>query len=126
MFTFGLLEQGPRGLDTVLYQEEEAAFAHIEEFGVDWTAQTNPAALEHLAINNPTDTASNNPFSVFATPDSLNEVLVEPPVGPLSAAQVTELDTTLGGLVDVASREMGVRKLVWQEALNICTGFFVN
>ncbi|KAJ7763756.1 hypothetical protein B0H16DRAFT_1661738 [Mycena metata] len=104
MFTFGLLEQGPRGLDTILYQEEEAAFAHIEEFGIDWAAQADPDLLEHHSQN--------------------NDVIVDPPEGPLSAALITQLDATLVGCVDINSRDMGVRKLVWQEALSICSSFF--
>ncbi|KAJ7328877.1 hypothetical protein DFH08DRAFT_709370 [Mycena albidolilacea] len=126
MFTFGLLEQGPRGLDSVVYQQEEAAFAHIEEFGVDWAAQSNPALLQHLADNNADSTSAGNPFSPFSIPETMNEVVVEPPVGPLTAEQITLLDTTLAARVDLSSREMGVHKLVWQEALSICTTFFEN
>ncbi|KAJ7697130.1 hypothetical protein B0H14DRAFT_795737 [Mycena olivaceomarginata] len=73
MFTFGLLEQGPRGLDTVLYQQEEAAFEHIEEFGVDWDAQTDVGVLQHFADNNAPQTAEGNPFSVFTAPATMNE-----------------------------------------------------
>jgi hypothetical protein len=124
MFTFGLLEQGPRGLDTVLYQQEEAAFEHIEEFGVDWDAQTDVGVLQHFADNNAPQTAEGNPFSVFTAPATMNEVIVEPPMGPLSAEQIAELNQSLRALVDLCSRDMGVRKLVWQEAVGICTTFF--
>ncbi|KAJ7036461.1 hypothetical protein C8F04DRAFT_953919 [Mycena alexandri] len=115
MFTFGLLEQGPRGLDTLLYQEEEAAFAHIEEFGIDWAAQADPDLLEHHSQNNDVPIAPGNPFSLFTTPATMNEVIVDPPEGPLSAALVAQLDATLAEHVDINSRDMGVRKLVWQE-----------
>ncbi|KAJ6526005.1 hypothetical protein B0H19DRAFT_970796 [Mycena capillaripes] len=120
MYTFGLLEQGPRGLDTI-YQAEEEAFARIEEFGVDWAAQTNPDLLQHHALNNNLE-----PSTIFTTPETMNEVLVEPPTGPLSADLIADLDEALGRRVDVGSRDMGVRKLVWQEALAICTTFFQN
>jgi hypothetical protein len=56
----------------------------------------------------------------------MNKVVFEPPVGPLTAEQITLLDATLAVRVDLSSREMGVHKLVWQEALSICTTFFEN
>ncbi|KAJ6448471.1 hypothetical protein C8R45DRAFT_1057388 [Mycena sanguinolenta] len=132
MFTFGLLEQGPRGLDTLLrrpadlYRQEEEAFAHIEEFGVDWVAQSNPNLLQHHALNNNLPADEGNPFTAFTTPETLNEVVVDPPTSPLTIELVAMLDQTLAARVDLTSRNMGVRKLVWQEALAICTSFYHN
>ncbi|KAF7376666.1 hypothetical protein MSAN_00083500 [Mycena sanguinolenta] len=124
MFTFGLLEQGPRGLDTLLFQQEEAAYAHIEEYGVDWEAQSDPVIIQHLADSSAVPSSDGNPFSLSPTPSTMNEVIVEPPTGPLSADQINRLDSELSLRVDLSSRDMGVRKLVWEEALAICTSFF--
>ncbi|KAJ7614533.1 hypothetical protein FB45DRAFT_758492 [Roridomyces roridus] len=126
MFTFGLLEQGPRGLSTALFEQEEAAYAHIDDFGIDWQAQNNPQLIGHLATNNDQPWAAHDPFATFATPETMAEVIVEPPEGPLSAEFVADLDAQLAELVDLSSRDMGVRKLVWREALAICNSFYEN
>ncbi|KAJ6467536.1 hypothetical protein C8R47DRAFT_990472 [Mycena vitilis] len=125
MFTFGLLEQGPRGLGHVTTAvDDDAVLAHIDDFGIDWEAGTNAHLLQHFAEHNNQPWSEEDPFATFAAPETLTEVLVEPPVGPLSIADVEELDRLLGTCVDLSSRDMGVRKLIWKEALNICTTFY--
>ncbi|KAJ6449657.1 hypothetical protein C8R45DRAFT_849571 [Mycena sanguinolenta] len=121
MFTFGLLEEGPRGLAHArLSEEEEAAYANIDTFGVDWQAGTDARLMQHFAENNNQESTAEDPFATFAGPETMTEVIVEPPVGPLDVADVQRLDELLAQRVDVFSRDMGVRKLIWQEALAIC------
>ncbi|KAK6992517.1 hypothetical protein R3P38DRAFT_3083810 [Favolaschia claudopus] len=120
MFTFGLLLQGPRGLS---HAELEAP-VDIDNFGIDWEAQTNTRLVQHFAEHNDQSWSEADPFAPFTAPESLNEVVVDPPEGPLSEEEVAELDFQLAELVDVSSTNMNVRKMVWREALRICNSFF--
>ncbi|KAJ7636691.1 hypothetical protein FB45DRAFT_1056001 [Roridomyces roridus] len=118
MFTFGLLEQGPRGIGHLIAQQEDEV-ADFAQFGVDWEAHGNPALLAHHAQHNP-NARDQHPFDAFSTPDAMSEVVVEPPNCPFTAEQVALLDLQLAQLVDTGSRDMAVRKVVWKEALAIC------
>ncbi|KAJ7673057.1 hypothetical protein DFH06DRAFT_1266812 [Mycena polygramma] len=123
MFTFGLLEQGPRGIGHLLPAEEEAV-TDFARFGVDWEAQTVPGIVNHLANNNAEDWDSTNPFTAYSTLAHMSEVIVEPPHCPFTAEQIAALDAELALVANVRSREMSVRKVVWQEALAICRRFY--
>ncbi|KAF8156470.1 hypothetical protein K438DRAFT_1910088 [Mycena galopus ATCC 62051] len=122
MFTFGLLEQGPRGLDRfMLAQEEEVD--DLANFGVDWEGQVNPELISHHTANN-TAVTSENPFDGDALPAHMSEVTVESPNSPFSPEQCTQLDAELALVINTASRDMAVRKQVWKEALRICTELY--
>ncbi|KAJ7832103.1 hypothetical protein B0H13DRAFT_2212943 [Mycena leptocephala] len=123
MFTFGLLEQGPRGISHLLHAEEEAV-NELAQFGVDWEAQAIPGVVGHLAQNNADDWDDTNPFGVYSTPARMSEVVVEPPNCPFTAAQITALDAELALVVNIGSRDMSVRKVVWEQALAICRRFY--
>ncbi|KAJ7103966.1 hypothetical protein B0H15DRAFT_766514 [Mycena belliarum] len=118
MFTFGLLEQGPRGISHLI-QAEEDAVTDLAQFGVDWSARANPAILAHAIENGAIDPGDNS-FNAFSTPSHMSEVIVESPNCPFTAEQCDALDAELAQVVDTASRDMAVRKLVWREALAIC------
>ncbi|KAJ7194082.1 hypothetical protein GGX14DRAFT_378363 [Mycena pura] len=119
MFTFGLLEQGPRGIGPLIQAEEEAV-EDLAQFGVDWEAQGNTDILAHHADNNPQEWQDDRGFGDFPTPANMSEVVVEAPNCPFSADECTALDNELAQLVDVTSRDMAVRRLVWKAALAIC------
>lgn len=123
MFVFGLLEQGSRGLGDLIRQQEEE-IEDFATFGVDWEAQDIPAIIRHHQGNNPQDWEHENPFATFTAPATTNDVVVEPPNAPLTEEQIAELDTRLALVADVESRQMSARKLVWKEALAICSDFF--
>ncbi|KAF7366284.1 hypothetical protein MSAN_00884600 [Mycena sanguinolenta] len=121
MFTFGLLEQGPRGLDRFMHDEEDVV-GDLATFGVDWEAQVDPAVLSHHTANNTAAAAGagENPFADDALPVHMSEVTVEPPNCPFSLEQCAHLDAELALVINTASRDMAVRKQVWKEALLIC------
>ncbi|KAJ7263636.1 hypothetical protein B0H12DRAFT_1012203 [Mycena haematopus] len=119
MFTFGLLEQGPRGIGGLVHTQEEAV-GEYAQFGVDWEAHGLAALVNHVAQNNPQDWDAGNPFTTYSTPTHMSEVIVEPPNCPFTPEQVARLDAELMQVVDVSSRDMSVRKQVWQEALVVC------
>ncbi|KAJ7761772.1 hypothetical protein B0H16DRAFT_1661905 [Mycena metata] len=123
MFTFGLLEQGPRGIGSLIHHQEEAV-TNFADFGVDWEAQDIPAVLAHHHDNNHLGQGEQDPFGDSFGPDTMSEVIVEPPNCPFTPAQCDELDRQLSLVVDVGSRDMSVRKLVWKEALRICRSFY--
>ncbi|KAJ6472316.1 hypothetical protein C8R47DRAFT_987905 [Mycena vitilis] len=124
MYTFGLLEQGPRGIGHLIQQQQEDAVTDLANFGVDWEAQNIPTVAAHHHENNPSAATENNPFGNPAAPDTFSEVVVEPPNCPFTPAQCAQLDHQLSLVVDIRSRDMAVRKLVWQEALRICRSFY--
>ncbi|KAJ6466511.1 hypothetical protein DFH09DRAFT_956679 [Mycena vulgaris] len=124
MYTFGLLEQGPRGMGHLLYAQEEGV-QDFAQFGVDWQAQAAGALAAHHAQNNPPNMENaDDPFTAYPTPAHMSEVIVEPPNCPFTPEQRAALDAELQQVVDVRSRDMSVRKMVWQEALEICRRFY--
>ncbi|KAJ7894236.1 hypothetical protein B0H14DRAFT_2334518 [Mycena olivaceomarginata] len=122
MFTFGLLEQGPQGLDRFMNGDTEEV-GDVANFGVDWEAQANPELVSHHAANN-TVAAGENPFDGEALPAHMSQVTVEPPNSPFSPEQCARLDTELALVINPSSRDMAVRKQVWKEALRICTELY--
>ncbi|KAJ6561379.1 hypothetical protein DFH09DRAFT_920889, partial [Mycena vulgaris] len=119
MFTFGLLEQGPRGIGHLIHAEEEAV-TDITQFGVDLAAQRVPAIVAHHIENNGNDWDHYHPFAAVSAPNLMSEVVVEAPNCPFTAEQCAALDVELSQVADVQSHDMAVRKLVWKEALAIC------
>ncbi|KAJ6527586.1 hypothetical protein DFH09DRAFT_805392, partial [Mycena vulgaris] len=90
MFTFGLLEQGPRGIGHLIQAEEEAVI-DTTQFGVDWEAQRVPAIVAHHIENNGNDWDQEHPFAAVSTPNMMSEVMVEAPNCPFTAEQCTAL-----------------------------------
>lgn len=124
MFTFGILEDGPRGFvtdDMPLSQEEAATF------GVDYQAHGDARLMAHLVENNADEWEddSDNPFVLTdVAPEHRPNVVCEPPNCPLTPAQLDVFDERLRASVDLTSRDMEVRKLVWRQALLICSEMF--
>ncbi|KAJ6556743.1 hypothetical protein DFH09DRAFT_923366 [Mycena vulgaris] len=110
MFVFGLLEQGPRGLQA----DNDILAAELPSFGVDFEAQADSHIMDHLRANNPEEADHDNPFLTDCTPQNRPHVVCDAPDAPLSAAQIALLDERLCA-----------RKLIWQEALAICAEIVV-
>ncbi|KAJ7670477.1 hypothetical protein B0H17DRAFT_1162155 [Mycena rosella] len=116
MFTFGLLEQGPRGIGPLIEAEEEGV-TDFSQYGVDWRAQADPAIFTHFTDNNGPDVDHAHPFNAFATPSNMSEVVVEEPNCPFNANEVLRLDGELALVADVTSRDMAVESLCGRRPL---------
>ncbi|KAJ7820588.1 hypothetical protein B0H14DRAFT_3111275 [Mycena olivaceomarginata] len=122
LFLFGMLREGPRGISAFLTPEEEG-IENINEYGIDWEVNDEPNLIAHLLESNPHERATNSdPFASASTPANLSEVLCDPPGCPFSPAQLLRLDEQLSASVDLFSRNMNVRRLVWVRALEIARG----
>ncbi|KAK6977130.1 hypothetical protein R3P38DRAFT_2560206 [Favolaschia claudopus] len=124
LFMFGMLREGPRGISSFLaVEEEEEEIEDINEYGIDSEANEEPELIAHLLENNPDERTNNtDPFASSSTPANLSEVLCEPPGCPFTPIQLQLLDEHLNSSVDLFSRNMNVRRLVWIEALQIAQG----
>lgn len=108
LFGFDMLVHGVRGTDPVSHEE-------LEVFGVDWEALRDDNLLESRQDNNPPDEGTSSWIGRVGPPERLNEVSVEPPTGPFSAAEMEVLETTLGHLAGaVADAEV---TNLWTQAL---------
>lgn len=121
MFFFSMLEDGPRGLNGSR-QNREGDQDGLEEggdvslYGVDWEDMEDELLMTHHHQHNPI--LLSNPFS--SAPSILSEVECTPPDCPLSAEGIHQLSYYLSQAVDVNSRSMLTRRLIWIEALVIC------
>ena len=116
-----MYQDGPRGVEYQLVPPEEEV-DDLEVYGVDWEDAEDPVLMAHLHANNPQD-EDENPFHT-TTPSSLSDVPCEPPNCPLTPEEVVILDTILAQRVNLSSRSMVVRRVVWEEALSICNNIW--
>lgn len=118
MFFFSMLEDGPRGVtNNEQWSHEAGEDEDLATYGIDWEAMEDEQLMEHHYGNNPPQV--DNPFT--ATPSTLSEVTCIPPNCPLSDVCIHQLDFHLSQVVDLTSHSMLVRRVVWIEALHICT-----
>lgn len=123
MFIFGLLEYGAQGIENVLQQQDADGIGNLEEYGVDWEAMDDATLMAHFRENNEAaalDPAGDHPFAPRSAPPRLSEVTCDEPGCPFTPEQVRVLDARLRARVDLASRDMAVRRMVWSTALQLC------
>ncbi|KAJ7470039.1 hypothetical protein B0H11DRAFT_1731043 [Mycena galericulata] len=123
MFTFSMFQDGPRGLERLVEPIDEVV-DDPQTYGVDWQVADDPHLMDHLLRENPQEWEEHNPFA--SGPETHAHVPCEPPNSPFSREQITLLDQQLEAVVNVRSRSMGVRRLVWKEAFRICNEFYVS
>lgn len=126
LFLFGMYQHGPRGIEHLIAQpeEDEETVDDLDEYGIDWDVAGDDTLMAHLLEHNPHEDLSDNPFTSATTPAHLSHVPCDSPTSLLTVAQVRDLDSFLSQTVDLSSRSMLVRRLVWQEALNFCAQLF--
>ncbi|KAL1698564.1 hypothetical protein EV121DRAFT_217964 [Schizophyllum commune] len=110
MFFWSMRDDGLRGLEHV----EDVAM-----YGIDWEAVEDTSLMDHFLEHNPQDAADEYQFD--PRPPHLSHVDCEAPGCPLTPDAVEALDGELARRVDLSSRNMGVRRQVWIEALNLYT-----
>ncbi|KAK7020106.1 hypothetical protein R3P38DRAFT_3198749 [Favolaschia claudopus] len=89
----------------------------LEVYGVDWEGLHDESLLESRQENNTVDEGTTSWIGRIGPPpeDQLNEVLVDPPIGPLSPLEMEEMDAQLGPLFG-AVEDAEVANL-WTQAL---------
>ncbi|KAJ7040849.1 hypothetical protein C8F04DRAFT_948164 [Mycena alexandri] len=112
MFGFDMLALGVRGTEVATDMMSDA---ELEVYGVDWEGLQDETLLESRQENNPPEEGSSSWIGHSGPPDHLNEVPVEPPAGPFSAAEVQSIEDALGHLAGVVD-DAAVAYL-WMEAL---------
>ncbi|KAJ7106393.1 hypothetical protein C8R44DRAFT_834397 [Mycena epipterygia] len=121
MYLFSMIHDGPRGLERFVDPPEEDV-GDPSTFGIDWDDAADPALMRHHLMQNPQEWDDHNPFAPGI--QEMSDVPCEPPNSPFSAEQVAYLDRELAAVVDLTSRSMPVRRLVWKEAFRICNTFY--
>ncbi|KAJ7179716.1 hypothetical protein C8R46DRAFT_887972 [Mycena filopes] len=121
MYLFSMLQDGPRGIEYAADPPDETV-DDPTTYGIDWDVADDPTLMGHLLEENPQDWDDHNPFA--PGPGSLSHVPCEAPDSPFDVEQIAQLDTQLAAEVDVTSRSMHVRRLVWARAMEICNGFY--
>ncbi|KAJ6462980.1 hypothetical protein C8R45DRAFT_911879 [Mycena sanguinolenta] len=121
IFFFSMYQDGPRGLE----YRRDPVDEHVEDpntYGIDWDVANDPTLMNHLLAENPQDWADSSPFAPGLA--SLSHVPCEPPHCPFTPAQVDELDRQVAAVVNVHSRSMHVRRLVWTAAFCIANEMY--
>jgi hypothetical protein len=121
MFFFSMVQDGLRGVSGLEPVDEEVD--DIASYGIDWEVADDPLYVDHLMTHNPHE-RPDNPFAVG--PATLSDVPCEPPECPLSQDAVRAMDAALRATPYAYSRDMGVRTLLWEAALEICTHLYSN
>lgn len=120
MFLMSMVSDGPRGIRQV----NDAVDEVVQDpalYGIDWQVANDQRLMTHLLDNNLQDWEEENPFA--GQPQTYSNVPCEPPNCPLTAEQVAMLDEALQERVDLTSKDMTVRRLIWQEGLQLCSFF---
>ncbi|KAJ6452934.1 hypothetical protein C8R45DRAFT_1193300 [Mycena sanguinolenta] len=121
IFFFSMYQDGPRGLE----YRRDPVDEHVEDpntYGIDWDVANDHTLMNHLLAENPQDWADSNPFAPGLA--SLSHIPCEPPHCPFTPAQVDELDRQVAAVVNVHSRSMHVRRLVWTAAFRIANEMY--
>ncbi|KAJ7604059.1 hypothetical protein FB45DRAFT_983870 [Roridomyces roridus] len=121
IFLFSMLQDGPRGLEHRVDPIEDEV-DDPDTYGIDWDTANDPTLMNHLLTQNPHEWEEQNPFAPGL--DNLSHVPCDTPDSPFTVAEINELDRRLGLRVDLQSRSMHVRRLVWREAMEICSHFY--
>ena len=116
-----MLEEGVRGLGArnVSPAHEDVSPEDLPSYGVDWQVMQDPILMAQHRLNNPQETDA-NPFSSATTPTHLSEVVCDPPNCPFTEEGLQHFLQQLNHNVDRSSRDMNIRRLVWQQALTLC------
>jgi hypothetical protein len=116
-----MVQDGPRGIQQLLSEPEDEEVEDTATYGIDWEVADDPVLMSHLLEENPQEWDDLNPFAAGPNPGTLSHVECDPPGSPFPLDHIVHFDNLLLQTgVDLQSRSMGVRRLVWKEALHIC------
>jgi hypothetical protein len=120
MYMFGMIQNGPRGMD---FDNEH--IDDIQSYGIDWEDYDDDRILNHHNQFNEGDDHV-NPFTTInprPLTEQMSRVDVVEPDSPLTSQQVQYLDSQLDMLPYRHDGSMEMRRLVWISGLNICNYF---
>ena len=112
LFGFDMLVHGVRG-DFIT--EGDLNPEELEVYGVNWEVLENEQILVSRDTNNDRSENWTSWIDQDGQSPHLNEVIVEPPQGPLSEEEVQHIDNTVSPYVDQADTES--RFQMWYQAL---------
>ncbi|KAJ7741800.1 hypothetical protein DFH07DRAFT_750760 [Mycena maculata] len=121
IFLFSMVHDGPRGLERFVDAPNEDV-DDPSTHGIDWDVVDDPTLMRHHLMQNPQEWEERNPFAPGV--EDLSDVPCEAPNSPFSTEQIVYLDHELAAVVDLMSRSMHVRQLVWKEVFRICNSFY--
>jgi hypothetical protein len=104
--------------------------AELRLYGVDHQDLEDPQLLQRMSDALDAEgevegaTPHRNPFATHLEPRRHPHVALDPPIGPLTPQQMQMLDQYLEDRHDLTSRDMSVRKVVWEDALTFCEHMF--
>ncbi|KAJ7201021.1 hypothetical protein GGX14DRAFT_371776 [Mycena pura] len=123
MFVFDMFTCGVRG-DRLPPEEENLTQEDLESHGIDWQALHDDEILHSQRINNSSRESDNSWVGQAGPPAQLSHVLVDPPAGTLTDAEITALANMFSHLVG-SSDETDVYSL-WTQALVYCRYLYPN
>ena len=128
MYFFSFVEHGCRGIEpgNEPVDDDDEAMQDLEGYGIDWQEAEDPEILEQILEDDPDEFNVDQAYNTGGLPPRMNEVVCEPPTGPLPPEWVAILDQHLSARVNTTSRDMSVRRLVWMEALNMFNAFLAQ
>ncbi|GBE88207.1 hypothetical protein SCP_1300210 [Sparassis crispa] len=117
LFMFGMIEEGPRGLEQFLTPTEDLAGESLDEFGIDWSSYRDDRLMSHFYEHNARDSTT---FTPSSAPSRLAQVVCDEPNCPFTAEEVHVLDAILADEFDLSSRSMIVQRSIWERAVGLC------
>jgi len=94
MFFFGMLQNGPQGVQLL---DDEEPVEDIQSYGIDWEDYNNDNILNHHRHANHDDNPDDNPFMSHRL-ERMTQVDVDEPGCPLMEEQITFLNLELNRL----------------------------
>jgi hypothetical protein len=113
MFMMGLQERAVSVTGTTGMQTEDDPLEDPNTLRVNYEALEDGALIDHMMDQD------ENPFADHI-PDRFSEVRCEPPGCPLAPAEVEHLDATLNLEFDMSTKNLEIRKMIWDRALLLC------
>jgi hypothetical protein len=109
LFVFGIIQGGVRGMDTSVDED----VVDPDTYGVDWDVHEDPTMREYLAEQ----------YAIHGDEENIEDPLddeYDVAIPPFSDDFVNGLEERLSHQINLSSRNMTIRRLIWETALRIC------
>ncbi|KAG8786488.1 hypothetical protein FRC12_016506 [Ceratobasidium sp. 428] len=110
LWFFGMLENGPRGLDHLASDEADMNEAEIESYGIDWNEMEDQDLMAHFFAHNQQPHTQEN--------ETEQGVVVDAPDVPMAFDVANAIDAEMNRQgINARSRDMLVRRRRWEVGL---------